>query len=434
MKLLVSAKLSAFLHRSKKAGLLVGGVLLLALLLAAAIIVQPRWMAGLPFSHAVDTSVAQAESAPDMVEVRRGTIKKSLLLDGELRAVRSRTVYANTSEEAKIVYLPLEGSSVKAGDRLVELDSTTVLTKVKDIEERIIAAENDIVKIKSQQESALQEMEVRLSQLWLAYEQAKLKARVPADVVPRREYQDRQLALEKAKEEYENQLGKIEQKKKEQQAELQVKTIDKDKLQVQLDQAKDNLDGMNIKAPSDGMVIYSDHWDWSERRKIQVGDVVWGGFSLVRLPDLQEMEIVAQVNEVDGPKLSIGQRAKAVLDSHPDVEITGSVKDISQTAVKAGWMAKTNVFRVAVSLDKTVTDIMKPGMSAQVAVAIAEFPSLLLVPRSAVRFEGDAPTVVRLEGEKHQRPVAVTVLASDSVHYALADKGALKEGDRVLGK
>src|SRR5207253_471792 len=106
------------------------------------------------------------------------------------------------------------------------------------------------------------------------------------------------------KTEYENQLSKIEQKKKEQAAELQVKTIEKSKLEVQLNQAKGNLSGMNLKAPADGMVIYVDHWN--ERRKLQVGDVVWGGMPIVRLPDLSEMEVLAQVNEVDGPKLSVG--------------------------------------------------------------------------------------------------------------------------------
>jgi multidrug efflux pump subunit AcrA (membrane-fusion protein) len=359
---------------------------------------------------------------------------KTLLLDGELRAVRYRAVFANTSEEAKIVYLPPEGSFVKAGDRLVELDSSTVLNKVKEIEEKIVAAENEIVKIRSTQESALQEMELQLSRLWLAYEQAKIKARVPVDVVPRREYQERQLALGVAKAECDNQLAKIEQKKKEQEAELQVKIVEKQKLQVQLNQAKSNLDGMNIRAPADGMVIYADHWDWSERRKIQIGDVVWGGFPLIRLPDLQEMEVIAQVNEVDGPKLSIGHKAKIVLDSYPDIEISGSVKDISQTAVKASWMAKTNIFKVVLSLDKTLTDIMKPGMSAQVSVVIAEYPSQLLVPRSAVKFESDSPKVIRLEGEKGRRPMAVTILASDPVYYAVADNGALKEGDRIFAR
>src|SRR5687767_13942137 len=180
------------------------------------------------------SSLAQAVTDPESVEVRRDTIRKNLLLDGELRAVRSRTIFATTSEEAKITYLPAEGSVIKAGDRLVELDSGTILDKIKEVEEKIVAADNEIVKTKSTQESALREMEVELSTFWMTTEQAKVKANVPPELVPRREYQENHLALDKAKTEYENQLTKIEQRKKEHAAELQVKVIDREKLTVQL--------------------------------------------------------------------------------------------------------------------------------------------------------------------------------------------------------
>lgn len=362
--------------------------------------------------------------------VTRGVIKKALLLDGELRAVRSRMIYSNTPEDTKIVFLPPEGTIIKAGERIAELDAGTVLTKIKDNEEKIVAAENEIVRLQAQHEASLRDLEVELSKLWLAYEQAKLKAKVPAEVLARREYQEAQLALEKSKTEYDNHLAKIEQKKKEQAAERQVKTIEKDKLVVQLNRAKSNLDGMRIKAPSDGMVIYNEHYN--ERRKMQIGDVVWGGWPIIRLPDLTEMEVLALVNEVDGPKLSVGARAEIKLDSYPDTVIAGAVKEIAQTAVKAGWMSKAKIFRVVIALDKTVTEVMKPGMSAQVSVITSETRPQLLIPRSAVKFENQTAIVARSEANNTQRQIAVTILSADATSYAVADNGALKEGDKIL--
>jgi HlyD family secretion protein len=375
------------------------------------------------------TRPAAAAEASNLV-VKRGEVRKLLLLDGELRAVRSRTVYANTPEESKIVFLPPEGSVVKAGELLVELDSTTVLNKIKDTEDRLVAAESEVVRTRAQHEAVLRDLEIELSKLWLAFEQAKIKAKVPAEVVPRREYQDNQLALEKAETEYKNQLSKIEERKKEQAAEQQVKIIEKDKLQVQLDRDRGKLDGMRIKAPTDGMVIYNDHWQ--ERRKLQVGDMVWSGFPVVFLPDLTEMEVLSRVNEVDGPKLSVGNQAQIKIDSYPDTVFTGQVKEISETAVKASWMAKAKVFRVAIALDRTAAEIMKPGMSAQVGIVISETKNQLLVPRAAVKFTGEGATVTRQENNTQPRPVAVTVLAADAINYAVADNGALKEGDRLL--
>jgi HlyD family secretion protein len=416
---------------SKRRAALIASLLLVCILIAAGTILRKRLNAGdsIPPS---DNAAIPASVEPRSHEVLQGRLQKILLLDGELRAVRSHAIFASTSEEAKITYLPPEGSIVKPGDRLVELDSGTILEKIKDAEEKIVAADNEIVKTQSAQEGVLREMEVELSRMWLTYEQARVKADVPQDLVARREYQENQLAREKARTEYENQLSKIAQKKKEQAAELQVKTIEKEKLQVQLNKIKNNLDGMNIKAPSEGMVIYTDHWN--ERRKLQIGDVVWGGLPIVRLPDLREMEVVAQVNEVDGPKVSVGQRAKIVLDSFPTVEISASVREISQTAIKASWMAKAKIFVVVFSLDKTLTEIMKPGMSARISLPIAESEPGLLVPRSAVKFEGHLATVLRVEGEKVRGPVAVTIVSSDPYNYAVADNGALKKGDRIVSR
>ncbi|HZF37930.1 MAG TPA: HlyD family efflux transporter periplasmic adaptor subunit, partial [Blastocatellia bacterium] len=325
-----------------------------------------------------------------------------------------------------------EGSVIKAGEMVVELDSSAILNKIKDTDEKIVAAENEIVRVRSQDESALRDLEVELSKLWLAYEQAKLKAKVPNEVVSRREFQEAQLALEKAKTEYENHLNKIEQKKKEQAAELQVKIIEKDKLKVQLDRARSDMGGMKIKAPTDGMVLYNDHWN--ERRKLQIGDLVWPGWPVVQLPDLTEMEVLAQVNEVDGPRLSIGARAEIKLDSYPDKAIAGEIKDISQTAIKASRMAKAKIFRVTISLDQTLMEIMKPGMSALVSVTISESQPNLLVLRSTVKFDGESAKVTRIESADARREVAVTILAADELNYLVADNGALKEGDRILAK
>ncbi|NOT63419.1 MAG: HlyD family efflux transporter periplasmic adaptor subunit [Acidobacteria bacterium] len=361
--------------------------------------------------------------------IESGEISKQLRLDGELRAVRSRTIFAEMTDEAKITWMPEEGTQVKAGDRLIELDSTAVLTKIKDAEEKLIAAENEILRVTAQQEGQLRDFQVELSRHWLAFEKAKVEARLPADVVSRREYQEKQFALDKARTEYETQQAKIEQKKREFAAELLVKTIEKQKTEGQLAQAKQGLNRMLVKAPTEGMVLYSDHWN--ERRKMQVGDVVWGGLPLLTLPILSEMELVAQVNEVDGPKISVGNKARIVLDSAPQEAINGTVTDVSQTAAKASWQAKAKVFTVIISLEKTLIE-MKPGMSAQVSIVVGNSGSQLLVPRAALHFGSETPMVTRLESANQQRPVAVTITAADAKHYAVAANGALKAGDKVV--
>jgi multidrug efflux pump subunit AcrA (membrane-fusion protein) len=199
----------------ERSWLVAGSLLIVCLLLAAAAVLRQRSSASKAPLSPTDSTTTRSGSGPPAVEAIKGRIRRVLLFDGELRAVRWHAIFASTSEEAKITYLPPEGSLVKQGDRLVELDSGTLLEKIKDAEEKIIAADNEIAKTRSTQEGTLREMEVELSRMWLTHQQARVKADVPQDLVARREYQESQLALEKARTEYENQLAKIAQKTKE---------------------------------------------------------------------------------------------------------------------------------------------------------------------------------------------------------------------------
>lgn len=374
------------------------------------------------------TKFTQPKPILETVLVEVGTLEKKVLLDGDLQAVRARTLFGTA--EAKITFMPAEGTKVKTGDRLVEFDNSTVSNRILEIKQQIITAENQLVEIQSNHESGLRDLEASLSQYWLAFQQAKIDAAVPINLIARRDYQERQLLLEKTETEYNSHLAKIEKKKLEQQAEIQAKNLEKEKLVVELQKLENELNELNLKAPTDGIVIYADHI--FEPRKVQVGDVVWSGFPVVNLPDLTELEILAKVNEVDGPRLSIGQAAQVFLDSYPDVKIDGKIKEISQTAAKAGTSRSdtTKIFKVVVSLEKTLTDIMKPGMSAQVEVNLENTPQLL-VPRYAVEFLNKQPHIVKQIGEELQT-IPINILASDFRFYAIVDDGKLKQGDKLV--
>lgn len=376
------------------------------------------------------TKLTQSKPILETVLVEVGTLEKKVLLDGDLQAVRARTLFGKASE-SKITYMPPEGTKVNIGDRLVEFDNTPVSNRILEIKQQIITSENQLVEIQSNHESGLRDLEAGLSQYWLAFQQAKIDGSVPINLVPRRDYQERQLLLEKTETEYNSHLAKIEKKKLEQQAELQAKNLEKEKLVVELQKLENQLNDLNLKAPSDGIVIYADHI--FEPRKVQVGDVVFSGFPVINLPDLTELEILARVNEVDGPRLSIGQAAQVFLDSYPDIKINGKIKDISQTAAKAGTSRSdtTKIFKVVVSLEKTLTDIMKPGMSAQVEVNLVENTPKILVPRFAVEFHNKQAQVFKQVGEELQ-PIAINILASDFRFYAIADDGKLKQGDKLV--
>lgn len=375
------------------------------------------------------TNFNKSKVVLETVTVQENKLDKFIVLDGDLQAVHARTLFGSQGE-TKITFLPPEGSNIKIGERIVEFDNTPVSNRIREIKEQVITVENQIIETQSMHESALRDLEASLSQYWLAYEQAKIEANVPVNLIPKRDYQERQLLLEKTKTEYNSQISKIEKKKLEQEAEIQAKKLEKEKLDVDLRKLENQLEALNLKAPTDGIVAYVDHP--FEPRKIQVGDVVWSGLPVINLPDLTELEVLAKVNEVDGPKLSIGQAAIVSLDSYPEIKINGTIKDISQTAAKAGTTRSdtTKIFKVVVSLEKTLTDIMKPGMSAQVSIAPIENNPQILIPRSAVEFKNKQAQVLKQVGENFQ-PININILSSDMRFFAIADEGKLKQGDKL---
>src|SRR5262247_2564164 len=108
---------------SRRTALAISACLLLALLAPVFIY---RFNSSSFSSLLASSNGAANDANAGAIEVKRGSVKKVLLLDGELRAVRSRTIFGGSSwDEFKIVYMPPEGTVVKAGDLVLELDSTT---------------------------------------------------------------------------------------------------------------------------------------------------------------------------------------------------------------------------------------------------------------------------------------------------------------------
>src|SRR5262245_52084126 len=98
---MISPSINLSERKQRRLALIISVALLLAIL--TPIIISRYQSNPLNFSSAADDAATSTGSP--VVEVRRGSIKKSLLVDGELRAVRSQTVFGSTPEDVKIVYL-----------------------------------------------------------------------------------------------------------------------------------------------------------------------------------------------------------------------------------------------------------------------------------------------------------------------------------------
>lgn len=175
---------------------------------------------------------------------------------------------------------------------------------------------------------------------------------------------------------------------------------------------------------------------------VGVGDSVQpGAGALVTRPD-GALHAVVRINEVDIPRIAVGQKAVITLDALPDEEFVGEVTEVSTGLVSAstatgsgGGTAGVVTFPVTVRLDAPSTQI-KAGMSADAQIVLTTVTGVLAVPTGAVQ-EKEGKTIVLVPGESNPdgmqaepEPLEVVVgLRSDDMVEVTS---GLSEGQTII--
>jgi RND family efflux transporter MFP subunit len=127
--------------------------------------------------------------------------------------------------------------------------------------------------------------------------------------------------------------------------------------------------------------------------------------------------VVAEVNEEDIPRVTVGQRVLLRTDAFLNHPLEGTVGEITPMGDPA---AKTYRIRIALPDDTP----LKPGMSVEANVVTREKPGALLIPAEAVR---GANVFVVKDGRATQRAVAIGIRGTRAIEVL----SGLTEGDRV---
>jgi len=152
--------------------------------------------------------------------------------------------------------------------------------------------------------------------------------------------------------------------------------------------AKVDLERTTIFAPIDGMVI---------TRTVDVGQTVAASFSTPTLfniaNDLSKMQIDAMVSEADVGGVEEGQSVTFTVDAFPQRKFRGAVKQ-----VRFAPTTNQNVVNYTTVVEVNNADLkLRPGMTANANILIAEHKDVLRIPNSALRFR--PPPGAAIEGE-----------------------------------
>lgn len=204
-----------------------------------------------------------------------------------------------------------------------------------------------------------------------------------------------------------------------------------------VNEAKDNLGRTNIYSPADGTISVLG---------VELGERVLGtqqmaGTELLRVANLNNMEVEVDVNENDIVKISVGDSANVEVDAYLKKKFKGLVTSISNSASATTTADQVTNFKVKVRIVKdSYQDLLegkpasyspfRPGMTATVDIITKRRENVLSVPISSVVVKTDttAKKTYKVEDKNSEESLkkAKTEQKFECVFIKSGDKAKLR--------
>jgi len=173
--------------------------------------------------------------------------------------------------------------------------------------------------------------------------------------------------------------------------------------QVAVDNARIQLEDTDVRAPITGTIL---------EKAVERGQViasatsnVSGGTVLLKMANLNQVQVRTLVDETDIGKVQPGLAATVTVDAYPQRPFTGTVLKIEPQALTE---QNVTMFPVLVRIDNR-EGLLRPGMNAEVDVHVGRRENVLAVPNAALRTQrdvGSAAQVLGLSPEQVQQTLA----------------------------
>ncbi|MGI9445575.1 MAG: efflux RND transporter periplasmic adaptor subunit [Rubripirellula sp.] len=181
-----------------------------------------------------------------------------------------------------------------------------------------------------------------------------------------------------------------------------------------------------IRAPKDGMVIYPSARSWEKTPDVEEGATVHRDQTLLLMPDLKHMQVKVGIHESMIERVKLGLRATITL---PEQQLVGAIEEVAAVAEPASWWTG-NLVKYDTIVELPELEGLRPGMSAEVEVFLAEYPDVMTVPVTAVieSVDGTLCWVQLPTGEIQRR----SLVLGDSDDVMIVVEAGLEVGERVI--
>lgn len=366
---------------------------------------------------------------------REGEFAIAVKTRGELSAIRSMVMRAPQVPNLKIVRLVTSGTRVKAGDILVQFDTAQIEQTFLDRSSNVRTVDSEIVQMQANQKMSNEQDAVSRTAGVYNVQRTELDAS-KAEVVSAVEGAKTRIDVTVAQ----GDLGQVDSSitahgvaNKAEATRLQKK---KEKAQRDLEQVREYLARMAIRAPIDGVVTVLPNSRaqgsagnfGSTPPAFQEGDTVWFGAPIVEIPDPSSMRIEIRLDEVDRGKIRLNQPVKVRVDALPDREVDAEldwISPIAQVEIKGNMTEKSFPVRATLA---TVDPRFRPGMSASANIITSSSPGALMIPlRASFTRNGKPAVFVKTAKNFEMRPIEVGARNETDIVVL----SGLKAGERV---
>ncbi len=339
------------------------------------------------------------ETVELFVTPTKGEFVVDVTTTGELRAKNSTEIKGPQGardfrvNNIRIQRLIPEGSIVKKGDFVAELDRSEIMGKLQDAQLDLEQAQSQVTQAQldstlelSQARDNLINLEYALEERQIAVEQSKYES--PA--VQRQA----EIDLDKARRQLAQETRNYETKVKQAEARLREVETELTKKKNEIQKIRELMKEFTVYAPEQGMVIYRRNWDGS---KITEGEQIstWNPI-VAELPDFTVMESVTYVNEVDIQKVEVGQHVNIGLDAVPDKKLTGTVTSVANIGEqRKNYDSK--VFEVTVVVNES-DSLLRPAMTTSNQIVIEKIDDVISVPLETIHTIDSLSYVIKRNG------------------------------------
>lgn len=381
-----------------------------------------------PAGMAAVVMVLMLRAAPKVptFRVARSELTRTVTADGELEAVESTKLTAPVAHRRlTVAWLVEDGTPVKQGDVIVRFEKTELEQELDQADDEIATLEEQLAREKAGQKARTVELDNEAFVDEKEASWARAYQATDEEIYSKHELLSSAVDAELAESRRDHALGLLEVEKNLAQTKVDILKISLANARRKAAEIREDLAGLELKAPHDGIAIIARDW---QGRPVRIGDGVWPGRLVAELPDLGRMQAIVWVLEADAGGLESGQPADIVVSAFPEKHFRASVSQVDPVAQPRIEDLPVQYFRSTLSLEKTVPDIMKPGARIKARITIERLHDALVIPREAV-FQRDGDTIVYRRRGRRFEPVPVTT-GSSTASRVVVTKG-LEEGDTI---